>query len=264
MRFPRLVSFGLALLLTPPPSSAQQSPPPQRDPQGLAVLKQAIAAAGGSNALGSVQDFTASGSITYFWADQQVEGSVMLRGRGTNEFRLDANLPQGTRSWPVSKGEGSLLEATGARSSIPFSNSWNLGSLSAPHLGMLAALSDTSMSVVLVGQTAVANKQVYDVRLQKSFTLTEDLTGELSRWTSKDYLIDSENFMLMATQDVENSNDAPWQSFKHQVLFSDYRAVNGVILPFLIIETINGQQTWKVQITSITLNTGLTDSAFRF
>src|SRR5438034_426436 len=41
MRFSRLVSFGLALLLISASLPAQQSPPPQRDPQALAILQVA-------------------------------------------------------------------------------------------------------------------------------------------------------------------------------------------------------------------------------
>jgi len=69
--------------------------PPQRDPQAMAILTQCLNAGGGAQTLAAIQDFTALGAITYSWAGQQVEGSVIVRGRGPGQFRLDAALPGG-------------------------------------------------------------------------------------------------------------------------------------------------------------------------
>ncbi len=264
MRVARIVFFSSLLFLACSQLNCQQITAVQRDAQALSILTQVIAASGGSVALSSVQDFTNSGTITYDWAGAEVSATVTLRGRGTQEFRFDANLPDGTKSWIVSYGQGSLQEPSGQRSSIPFSNSWNLGNLSAPQLALLAALNDSSISVVQIGQPTFGNKQVYDLRLQKSFAATDDPTGQLSKWTAKDYFIDPGTLTIVATQDTEYSNDAPRHSFKHQLAFADYRSVNGVLLPFAIAETIEGQQTWSIQLSSITLNTGLGDSTFKF
>jgi hypothetical protein len=259
----------IALMLAVVSAIAQQSTQPLaqaplRDPSAVALLQQAIAAGGGSVTLGSVQDFTGLGSITYYWAGTEVKAPVTLRGRGVQEFRLDANMPEGTKSWVVSYGQGSLQEPLGEKTSIPFSNSWNLGNLSAPQLALLAALNDSATSIVQIASPAVGNRQVYDLRLQKVFPTKDDPTGQLSKWSAKDFLIDPATFTIVATQDVEFSNDSPRHSFKHQLAFSDYRSVNGVLLPFAIAETIEGQQTWSIQLSSITLNIGLTDSIFQF
>lgn len=245
-------------------SSAPLVTPPQRDPQAVAVLQQAIATMGGSPAIGAVQDLTGSGTITYYWAGSEVNGPVTLRGKNGEEFRLDADLPQGTRSWIVSDGQGSLQEATGQKTSIPFSNSWNLANLSAPNMALLAALNDSSFSIVMAGQPVVGGKQLYDVRLQKSFGSTDDPSGSLSKWSQRDYLIDPATLMVVAAQDTQYSNDSPRHTFRHQIAFSDYRPANGALFPFSITETIEGQQTWTIQLSSITLNSGLTDSTFQF
>lgn len=244
-------------------NSQQTSATIPRDPQAVTLLQQAVAAMGGSNAIGGVQDFTGSGSITYYWAGTEVSGPVTLRGKSGQEFRLDANVPQGTRSWAVSGGEGSLQEPTGQKSSIPFSNSWNLANLNAPCLALVAALNDPSFSIVIAGQPVIGGKQLYDLRLQKSFGATDDPSGSLSKWSQRDYLIDPATLTVVAAQDTQYSNDSPRHSFRHQIAFSDYRAVNGALFPFSITETIEGQQTWAIQLSSITLNSGLTDSTFQ-
>jgi hypothetical protein len=50
------------------PASQQAAVAPQRDPQALAILTQAVNAAGGIAGLSTIQDFTATGQITYYWA----------------------------------------------------------------------------------------------------------------------------------------------------------------------------------------------------
>ncbi|MGC2829402.1 MAG: hypothetical protein WB994_07170 [Candidatus Acidiferrum sp.] len=263
MRVARFVFFGSLVFLASSQLDGQQNIAAQRDPQALSILTQVLAASGGSVALSSVQDFTGSGTITNYWAGAEVKAPVTLRSKGPQECRLDANLPEGTKSWAVSYGQGSLQEPSGEKTSIPFSNSWNLGYLSAPQLAFLAALNDSSISVVQVTQPIIGNRQVYDIRLQKSFANQDDPTGELSKWTTKDYFVDPTTLTIVATQDAAYSNDSPRHSFKHQVAFSDYRSVNGVLFPFAIAETIEGQQTWSIQLSSITLNNGLTDSIFQ-
>lgn len=264
MRMARIIFFGsLIFLVSAQLSSQPTSTTVQRDPQAVAVLQQTIAAMGGGTAIGSVQDFTGSGTITYYWAGAEVNCAVTLRGKGGEEFRLDSNLPQGTKSWAVSDGQGSIQEPTGQKSSIPFSNSWNLANLSTPGLALLAALNDSSLSIILAGQPAIGGKQLYDIRLQKNFGSTDDPNGNLSKWSQRDYLIDPTTLMVVAAQDMQYSNDSSRHSFRHQIAFADYRGVNGASFPFSITETVEGQQTWTIQLTSITLNSGLTDSTFQ-
>jgi hypothetical protein len=243
--------------------NCQQITAVQRDLQALSILTQVVAASGGSVALSAVQDFTSSGTITYYWAGAEVNCAVTLRGKGGQEFRLDSNLPQGTKSWVVSDGQGSLQEPTGQKSSIPFSNSWNLANLSTPGLALLAALNDPSVSIILAGEPVIGGKQLYDVRIQKNFGSRDDPSGNLSKWSQRDYLIDPASLMVVAAQDTQSSNDSPRHTFRHQLAFSDYRVVNGASFPFSIIETIEGQQTWTIQLSSVTLNSGLTDSTFQ-
>src|SRR6266571_2780701 len=131
----RILSLFTALILsfpnvgaaqqatTPPSTSANQSP--QRDPQALSILNQVLAASGGAQALSAIQDFTASGNITYFWAGDQVQGTVKVKGRSTTDFRVDASLPEGTRSWVAISGKGSLRNLDGSLVAIPSNTALN-------------------------------------------------------------------------------------------------------------------------------------------
>lgn len=118
-----LVGCGLALGQSPQNLFANR---PQlalvvtaSDAQAVSIASQALAAAGGLQNLSVLQDYTAKGQITYYWAGKEVQGAVTLRGRGLDQFRLDANLPEGARSWAVSHGMGKLLSTDGTEKPIP-------------------------------------------------------------------------------------------------------------------------------------------------
>ncbi len=89
-----LVTFSACLL--PCIVSAQTA---QRDRQAISIINQTLAAGGGAALLSTIQDFTGTGSITYYW-DPQVNGSMTVKGRGLGQFRIDATLPNGRRTAP--------------------------------------------------------------------------------------------------------------------------------------------------------------------
>src|SRR5688572_14933629 len=70
-----------------------------KDAQALLLIEETLAASGWVDGVTQFQDFEATGSITYYWAGEEVTGSVVIKGKGTEEFRLDAALPDGQRSF---------------------------------------------------------------------------------------------------------------------------------------------------------------------
>src|SRR5277367_962954 len=89
-----LLTAVLPLLAIGQESSLQTM---RRDPEALALLTQAINAAGGLPAVAAIHDYAASGQITMN-LDQIVSGDVSLIERGS-DLRVDVNLPDGPRHW---------------------------------------------------------------------------------------------------------------------------------------------------------------------
>src|SRR5258708_11564073 len=149
MRFARTnVEVGLCLILAFPTLGQQSTTPnsqtAQRDPQALTVLTQAVNAIGGARALAAVQDFTASGTITFNWAGEPVEGSLAVQGKGLNQFRMDASLPGGTRCLVINGYAGAITAPSGAKTLLPTSNALTSRSLTFPATRFMSALSDSS------------------------------------------------------------------------------------------------------------------------
>ena len=240
-----------------------QSSGPARQASALAVLTQAIGAAGGVAAVGSIRDFTASGTITYFWAGQQVQAPATVRGRGFDQFRLDAAMPEGTRSWAVSHGQGVLREPGGRITQIPYHNAINLGSLTFPYIKVSTILGDSMVALSDLGVVAADDGgQLRQVRMQRVFGSQADPDGTLSKLTITDYCLDATTKLLMRVVDSTHPVETFSRSFKHELDFENYSNQNGLAIPMLIREKIEGQATWELQLNSVAFNTGLTDSDF--
>ena len=264
MRVARTAALLPVILLASAQPNSQQTTTTTvlRDPQGLAVLQQAVAASGGTTLLSSIQDFAATGTITYFWAGQDVKGSVKLLGRGLMQFRLDATLPDGVRSWVVSNGAGSLAETGGTVRAIPYHNAINLGSLTFPFFSIIAALQDSTTTVSDLGIANLGGIAPRQVRVVRNLSTQNDPQDSLSKMTTRAFFIDSQTFQLLKIQQITHPSENFTEDYEQEIVFSDYRSRNGVSVPFTITEQIAGQRTWIIQLDEIQFNLGLTDASF--
>ena len=258
-----LFLFFLGCMFSAPligPQAAAQTV--QRDPQAVGILSQALSAAGGVAPLSAIQDFTASGTITYYWAGKEVQGSVTTRGRGTGQFRLDASLPNGVRSWAVNNGTGSVKEVDGTTTPIQYHNTINFGSLTFPFKYLVTALQDTSTSISYLGLVTTDGRQAYHIRLRKVFAPNADPNGIRSKLTTRDFFIDAGTFYVLSTLDMVHPKNRSTEDRPHEMHFSDYRPVNGILVPFSVTEKGGGQRLSTIQFNQISFNTGLRDTDF--
>jgi len=260
---PSFLLFVFAALLFPAFLIGQQMPTAsiQRDERAITVLKKAVNAAGSVDLLDAVRDFKGSGKITYYWAGQEVQGDVTVLGRGTSQFRMDASLPEGVRSFTVNRGEGSVKEPSGEVKSMPPHNTGNFGSLTFPAKSLPAALQDPSTSISYIGSETKEGHQVDHVRLQKIFK--NDPQGLRSSLTKKDFFIDASTFQVVATLDMLHPEHQSGVDYPHEMQFSDYRQVEGILVPFSITETASGQRTFTLELTQFSANAGLEDRHFQ-
>lgn len=265
MRFTRTFLFLLVLLVISVSLLAQQTTTTlQRDPQALAILSQVLSAAGGANALTAIQDFTASGQVTFYWAGEAVQGSVTVQCRGLNQFRLEATLPDGVHSWIVSKGSALEKHPDGSMTPMPFENTLKPASITLPLTQLAAALQDASMSITYIGLVTHDGQQAHDIRLQKVLPATSDPYGVQSKITRADFFIDPNTFSILSVQDMAYRRDNEPGESPHEMQFSDNQSTSGILVPFSITELIGGQQTVSIQLSQITFNSGLTDADFTF
>jgi hypothetical protein len=71
-----------------------------------------------------------------------------------------------------------------------------------------------------------------------------------------DFFINVDTLQIIMEQDTVPRNVV------HQIRFSNYKQVGGLLVPFMISEQMGGQNTNDFQLSQVNLNLGLQDSAF--
>jgi len=233
----------------------------QRDPQAISVLNQVLTAAGGAAALAQTQDLTASGTITFNWADQDVAGTATLKARGTNQFRIQASFPDGIRVWTTNNGQRVEKEVDGSVIIAFYNLSTVFDNLQFPLAGVFAALQDSATNLTYVALESKEGSNVHHIRVTRG-TLAIPSVQRTNQVASLDLFIDANTNQIRSVVTVASSNGSPGQTIPREIRYSDYRPASGFVIPFSITELIDGQQTFSIQITQVSFNTGLTDSDF--
>lgn len=246
-----VLAFGCVL------SRAQS---PGSDRQAVSILTQALNASGAANPLNPVRSFTASGTIIYFWAGERIQGPATIRARGHNQFRLDANLPTGPRSFAVNRRSGARKENDGKLSEIPAHNTLSMGLPSLPYLSMAVALADSAFTISYVGLVPSGGRQLHQVRVRRTFRGDPD--GRLAGLSRTDYFVDAQTLLVTRTDDLTHPVQTLTESYSHEVELEGYTVTSGVAVPAVIREKVAGQTISEFRLSTITFNPNLTDADF--
>jgi hypothetical protein len=233
-----------------------------RDAQALATLSQVVAAHGGMAAINGIQDFEATGEITYYLAGAEVKGNATVRGRGLDQFRLDAALPEGTRSWAIDGLQGQLKEVDGTITVIPPHNIVTLGSLTLPVGRVMNAVSDSTTAVSGLGSASEKGRSLENVGVRRSFGWKADPYNILSKVSAAEFSIDPATFLITSIKDNTHPKETLLVDVQRVISFSDYRNVNGIQVPFAIEQTVNGQRVFTLTLNNISFNVGVSNADF--
>jgi hypothetical protein len=245
---------------------ATATTPALQDPQAVSVLNQALAVAGGATSVKAVTDYTATGSITYHWNPEE-QGTVTLLGLGFDQIRLDANLSRGIYSSVISAGQTSTKTEDGKLAqyppsySVPTSDAYEYqppmfpGSFVIPQMQLVPMLNSQRYNISYKGIVQLDGNSVHDVLVQRVVP-GQTQPDHMTEYHTIEFFIDATTFQIVMTQDIVPKH------IIHQVRYSDYRLVNGVLIPFSISEQMGDQRTRDIQLSQMSFNAGLQNSAF--
>jgi hypothetical protein len=236
---------------------------PQLDALLVEVLTRVVNTAGGSQALASVHDLTESGEITFHWGDGH-SGPVTIKALGTNHFRMEADLPEGKRTWVVKGGVGSLKEANGKNRALPYDNAINLENLTFPLAYFAAALANSKTEISLVGIEEVSGRSIYRLRAKGQLGLGGELRNPA---VVKDLLVDALTFKILKVEDrpfqMHEATGKKPNKPTREIDFEDFRTVNGVLVPFSITTKLMGQKTMTIKLSGVVFNGNLGEQDFK-
>jgi hypothetical protein len=252
---PKVISLLMIIALVVSPLCAASSAPPS-DPQAVAFAAKSIAAMTGGSA---IADVTLSGNVTRVAGSDQQTGTATLTAKGFAESRVDLALSGGARSEArnASAGPsvGNWLGPDGVVHAVVSSNCYTDATWFYPALGALsAAATNPSLVLVYVGQeSSYQHLQAYTY--DANFSTTKQLS-------TTDFYLDAQTLLPSIVMfNVHPDNDST-VNIAIQVMFSDYRNVNGAMIPFHIQRYVNDSLLLDIQLTSASINTGISDSNF--
>jgi hypothetical protein len=249
----------------PTQTSQPQSPAPQ-DAQAVSVLTQALTVAGGLPAIEAIADYTATGNVTYHWNPEE-QGSVTIRGLGQIEIRIDSILPSGQHSEAIHDGQTARKKPNEklwqypppypvpSSEAFPYQPPMFPGSFALPQAQLVVVLNGARFSILYKGIVALDGKSVHDIGVQRVLPGATQ-PDSMAEYHSIDFFIDSSSLQVVMTQDSVPNH------IIHQIRYSDYRPVNGVLVPFSITEQMGGQKTRDIQLNQVNFNGSLQDSDF--
>jgi hypothetical protein len=256
------LSFVLFLASSPCLTSQQSTATVQRDARAMAVLQRCLTAGGGAQAFGTIQDFLASGTITYHWAGQDVVGTVTAQGKGLTEFRLDSVLPRGTRSFKVVGTAGSITTEDGKTSSLSYYSLMTAANFTFPGPRVGSALNNSSIALQYVGLVPFEAAQAYQIHVAPPSDPSLAPPSGATQFGSFDLYVDSTTYQLLELSESiwAVSNNQP---LRHEIRYSNYRSASSVVVPYGVSESVNGQETWSISFSSISFNNSPSDSLFK-
>ena len=257
-----MVLLALIVISFFPYAYSQATQPIAKDPQAVSLLGQVLNVAGGLPAITTVRDFMAKGKITLYHSPQDESGTVTIKGRGMEQFRMEVSLPEGVRTAVADRGTAWTKETDGKVHSLLNQRVDFAGSIYFPFEEIANWLADSKVNISDLGITTVDGKSLHAIRARKNFLRQDDPMGTRGKLSETELLVDPTDSLLIQTSDKVTTRSGYEPKVPHSLIFSDYRKVDGVLFAFSVVEEIYHQRTVVIQFDQVTFNTGLNDSDF--
>jgi len=254
MRFSRPALLLLLAVLSCSSAFSQQLP--TRDPQGVIVLQHAFAAMGAT----VPSDSVATGNIPLVAGSKTESGSIRILTRGTGQSAEQIQTSGGTRSVVYSQGLANRVDNSGT---TPFTLELAASSQTPclPLVLIAGPLNNPDYAFQYLGLEALGSAQTHHLRAWNTFSSTPKLR-HIAEFTARDFWIDASSGLVLKLAFVQRAGGGAEPRIPMEVRYSDYRSVGGVLYPFLIETRYNGTPWATTTISSVNLNTGLSEAAF--
>ena len=265
MRVSRLVlSVSISFLLSVSLAAQEAA---TSSPQALALLQKSLATLTGGQ---SITDITLSGTARRIAGSDDESGTAVLKALATGESRIDLVFPSGVRTevraFPASGPSGSWVGPDGITHVISQHNLWTDSSWFFPVFTLSRLLSDSAYILSYVGHETRNGQAVEHLTTYRQFQAVGAPPGwhptPLQRLTAMDIYLDSVTLLpsailLNTHPDRNQALDIPVE-----IRFSSYQQTSGLTLPLHIQQHFNNALALDIQINNVSLNTGLSTSAF--
>jgi len=250
----RWLGIVFVILLEAGSSNAQTAP--LSDPQALALAAQSVAAMTGGS---QTNDINLTGTAVWTAGSDQQKGNVTLSAKGFAESRMELAFSDSQRS-EIRNSSGGLWAGTdGIYHDIALHNCWTDASWFFPALGSLASSLASKPDIVFTYIGSVSTQPQLQHLRAYMYNATFPDVQQLS---AMDFYMDSRTSLPAVVTFNEHPDIDQGLNIPVQVMFSDYRNVNGAMIPFHIQRYVNNSLRLDIQLVSTSVNSGISDSQF--
>jgi hypothetical protein len=241
------------------PMFAQQA---QQDPTAVSIATRSLNVMGSASVSTSQSDSSATGILTMHF-DTPVQLSVTLESKGLTRTRAELQQTTGTSVRVVNGGRGAIQNPDGSVRQLAQVNLFAEHVSYIPSLSLLAEVQNPAAKIELVS-LAAANGTPENVIAVGLGISTDPRQAQIQQGMSRTVFYVNSATGLVDRVEYTSYSEAPNAGMPMQIqeVFSDYRNVNGVIVPFHQTTFCDGRLESDLQLNAVSFNLGLPDSDF--
>jgi hypothetical protein len=248
------------LVLNSISSTAIQSVPPQTTaptPEVSIILRQSIAAMGGTFPM----DSSASGAVTITAGSETQEGTITIATRGSSQTLEQLIGGTGAKTVIFSNGLAAETDNLGGKKVYSLELGASTQSALFPLPLFSAILSFTDSMYEYVALESIGGIDCHHIRTWRTFNSKPEF-GYLAPFSMRDIWISTAtNLPAKIAYSIRSGRGAE-PSTAVEVSYSKYQQIAGIQYPFVISQSLNGTPWMTISISSVSFNTGLSDSTF--
>lgn len=261
MRMAWVLSFASSLFLFAPQLHSQQTATTiQRDPQALTLAKLSVQALTSSQ---SLTDATLQGTANFTTGSAEESGSFLLELKGNQESKLVLNLTGGIRQEIRQLQAGAWVGPDGQKHASALHNSWTDASTLLPVFSLAAALSNSQIATIYLGQTTINGVTADHLQLSKVASGQDPrMATQIQQLSTMDIYLNPASHLPLVIAFNTHPDDNLRRGFPVEIQFSSYQQFGGIQVPTRIQKFLQGTLTLDLAVKSIATNTGIADSEF--
>ena len=230
----------------------------QRNPQVDGLLTSCAQTMGSRKAEAG---FSGEGEIRY--SNASPAEHFAWKAKGSEFFRQEFSGADGVRVHVVNRGQG-FHEKEGKRERLPFHQTAYFRHDYTPALACEADAAHDGMRVEYIGREVVEGQSVHHIRFSMAGQGKNRHADAVEELISEYHVfIDSATNRVAATRTWVFSPEAVENRSIWETIYSDYRDVDGILMPFHIQNRVAGQPYREVVLSSVRINANISEKDFQ-
>jgi len=254
------VPISLCIFLAASVLFAQSVEDAPKNTQALAVAQHALIVMGARNLVPN-QSAQAIGTLTLH-GESDIVFPVVLKSAGTQRLRTEITTNTGLRLFVVNGGRGIIRQPDGSVRQLADENMIVQRINHIPALSLLGECLQKNVALDYIGTSTLDDAIVEIVAVSLYSGATVKDAQSLQSRTRILYYVDAKTGLVIRIDRANYAENNPNEVQNEETYLSDYRLVNGIMIPFQQRTLADGKPYLDLVLTSVTFGVAVNDSDF--